>query len=281
MNLKQYLEDKRNIINDEIQKILVAQGNHPLREIFAYSLTDGKRFRPILVTASAEACGMDGRLALPASIAIEMIHNFSLIHDDLPCMDNDDYRRGKETCHKKFGETNALLTGDALMIFAFNILAGNNRNGSIPAESLLRTVSIFSEAAGHAGMTGGQVLDMNYQGKTAITREALMEIHTKKTGALITASTMAGGVIAGASEEMIDRLKQYGEKIGFTYQIIDDLLDMDTDPGSISFPAVFGVEESRRIAEESTNEAIRALDIFDHKGDPLRKIAEYLLNRKK
>lgn len=281
MNLKQYLEEKRTAINDEIKRILIAQGDHPLREIFAYALTDGKRFRPILVTASAEACGMDGSPALPAAVAIEMIHNFSLIHDDLPCMDNDDYRRGKETCHKKFGETNALLTGDALMIFAFNILAKNHGKNSVPAESLLRIVSIYSEAAGHAGMTGGQVLDMNYQGKTTITREALMEIHGKKTGALITASTMAGGIMAGASEEMIDRLKLYGEKIGFTYQIIDDLLDMETDPGSISFPAAFGVEESRRIAEESTAEAIRALDIFGGKGEPLRKIAEYLLNRKK
>ncbi len=281
MNLKQYLEEKRAIINDEIQSILSDQGDHPLREIFSYALTDGKRFRPILVMASAEACGMEGSPALPAAIAIEMIHNFSLIHDDLPCMDNDDYRRGKETCHKKYGETNALLTGDALMIFAFNILAKNNKNKSIPADHLLRTVSVFSEAAGHAGMTGGQVLDMNYQGKTTITKTALMEIHTKKTGALITASTMAGGIIAGASEEKIDRLKLYGEKIGLTYQIVDDLLDMDTDPCSISFPAAFGVEESRRIAEESTVDAIEALDIFDGKGEALRKIAEYLLNRKK
>lgn len=281
MDLKKYLEEKRAVINSEIKKILENQGEHPLREIFNYALTDGKRFRPILVTTSAEACGLEGNGALPAAIAIEMIHNFSLIHDDLPCMDNDDYRRGKETCHKKFGETDALLTGDALMIFAFNILAKRDENSPVPAENLLKVVSLFSEAAGHAGMTGGQVLDMKYQGKTEINKEALMEIHTKKTGALITASTMAGGIMAGASKEKIDQLKLYGEKIGLTYQIIDDLLDMDTDPGSISFPGVFGVEESRRIAEESTNEAILALDIFGDRGEPLRKIAEYLLNRKK
>lgn len=281
MNLKNYLEEKRVMVNEEIQRVLTAQGNHPLSEIFHYTLTDGKRFRPILVISSAEACGLEGSLALPAAVAIEMIHNFSLIHDDLPCMDNDDYRRGKETCHKKFGETDALLTGDALMIFAFNIIAKYRNDSSIPAENLLKVVSLFSEAAGHAGMTGGQVLDMNYQGKTVITKEALMEIHTKKTGALITASTVAGGIMAGASEEKIERLKLYGEKIGLTYQIIDDLLDMDTDPGSISFPAVFGVEESRRIAEESTGEAVHAMDIFGSKGEPLRKIAGYLLHRKK
>ena len=281
MDLKIYLKEKRSLINRQLDEYLKNDPDHPLQEIFHYAFVGGKRFRPILIIASTEACKGNGLAAIPAAIAMEMIHNFSLIHDDLPCMDNDDYRRERETCHKKFGETNALLAGDALLIYAFNILTGQKEGYPVSPESRLRLMELYSRASGHQGMTGGQVLDMEFQDKEEISKDQLLQIHTRKTGALITASTTAGGIVAGASEEIIDRLRIYGEKIGLTYQIIDDLLDMDTDPSSISFPAVYGVEQSKEIAKESTNEAIKALEIFDESAEPLRLIADYLLNREK
>lgn len=279
MKLKQYISDKRNIVDKWISTYLDDGLEHPLSEIFHYSMSGGKRFRPILVISSAEACGLDGENVIPAAIAIEMIHNFSLIHDDLPCMDNDEYRRNRETCHKKFGETEALLAGDGLLIEAFNILSRNAENPNISPEATLKVVELFSKSAGCMGMTGGQVLDMRYQEQKRIEAEILEEIHNKKTGALITSSVLAGGILAGASKEKLERLKLYGEKIGLTYQIIDDILDLDEDNQTISFPAVFGLEESREMARKSTEEAVSALDIFDERAEPLRQLADYLLNR--
>jgi len=280
LDIEKYISQKRNLIDKEISTWLDREGDHPLSQILRYSLSGGKRFRPILVISAAEACGCDGIFAMPAAMAVEMIHNFSLIHDDLPCMDNDDFRRGMETCHKKFGETEALLAGDALLICAFNILSGKTKGDFVSVESILKVIELYSRASGHFGMTGGQVLDMRNQGKTEIGSATLIRIHRHKTGALITASVMAGGIIAGASGEKIDRLKTYGEKIGLTYQIIDDILDMEADQGAISFPAVFGLDESRKMAEAATGEAINALDIFGDRAEPLRELAGYLLIRK-
>jgi len=281
LNLEKYISQKRKLVDEWISRYMDDGKEHPLSEIFRYSMSGGKRFRPILVISAAEACGLDGEDVIPAAIAIEMIHNFSLIHDDLPCMDDDEYRRDRETCHKKFGETDALLAGDGLLIEAFNILSKNAQNSKITSEAVLKVVELFSRSAGSMGMTGGQVLDMRYQKQKRIDAKVLEEIHSKKTGALITSSVLAGGILAGASEEKLERLKSYGEKIGLTYQIIDDILDLGEDNQTISFPAVFGLEKSRDMARKATEEAILSLEIFDEKADPLRQLADYLLNRKK
>ncbi|MCD4785759.1 MAG: polyprenyl synthetase family protein [Candidatus Eremiobacteraeota bacterium] len=279
MKLEKYISEKRKIVDKWISAYLNNGSEHPLSEIFRYSMSGGKRFRPILVISAAEACGLNAENVIPAAIAIEMIHNFSLIHDDLPCMDNDEYRRDRETCHKKFGETEALLAGDGLLIEAFNVLSKNTENSNISPGAILKVVELFSRSAGHLGMTGGQVLDMRYQGQKRIEAEVLEEIHSKKTGALITSSVLAGGILAEASKDRFERLKLYGERIGLTYQIIDDILDLGEDHQTISFPAVFGLEKSREMARKATEEAVSALDIFDERAEPLRQLAVYLLNR--
>jgi geranylgeranyl diphosphate synthase type II len=283
INLEEYLKEKRKIIDSGINNLLNSESPHPLREAFSYCLTGGKRFRPVLVMAAAEACGMPGEKVMPAAIAMELIHNFSLVHDDLPCMDNDDYRRGKETCHKKFGETEALLAGDAILIHSFEILSGNAKIEGISPVSVVRVVELFAKAAAHQGMTGGQVLDIRAaNGTIEPNKEILAEIHNKKTGALITASVVAGGILAGADENSLALLKIYGENIGLTYQIIDDILDMETDPekNAISFPAIFGYEESRKMAFDATEKAVRSLDSFGIGAEPLRLLAVFLRDRK-
>ncbi len=281
MNIAEYLKQKRELVNKAIKDLLQREKVHPLSDIYQYCLSEGKRFRPILVMASAEACGLDGEKVMPAALSLELIHNFSLVHDDMPCMDDDEYRRGKLTCHAKFGQTNALLAGDGLLIFAFRVLSDNAYIDGIDSKRVVEALRIISEASGHNGMTGGQVLDMMYQEKEEITPSILEEIHAKKTGALITASVLVGGTLAGASQEEIERLKIYGENIGITYQIIDDILDYGEDKDTISFPAVFGLEESKKRAFESTQKAIESLNIFGKAADPLREIAKFLLNRKK
>ncbi|MCE1245205.1 MAG: polyprenyl synthetase family protein [Firmicutes bacterium] len=283
VNLDVYLKEKRQIVDAAMKEYLNREPAHPLSEIFEYCLTGGKRFRPILVMAAAEACGADGSKVMPAALAMEMIHNFSLVHDDLPCMDNDDYRRGIETCHKKFGETDALLAGDAILISAFEMLAGNAEIDGISPGSVVKVVKLYAGCAAQQGMTGGQVLDM-HAAKNLITpdKEILSEIHNKKTGALITASVMAGGILGGASEDQLSSLETYGKNIGLTYQIIDDILDMETDPekNAISFPAIYGYEESRQMAFDATDKAVKSLETFGEEAEPLRKLALYLRDRK-
>ncbi|MFP4498618.1 MAG: polyprenyl synthetase family protein [Vulcanimicrobiota bacterium] len=281
MNLNDYLKQKRELIDKEILLCLKKEAQHPLSGLYDYCMAAGKRFRPILLVTSAEMFGKTPAQVMPAAISIELIHNFSLIHDDLPCMDNDDFRRGHPTCHKKFGQTDALLGGDGLLIFAFNMLARNAEISEISSESIVKVVELFSRAAGHHGMTGGQVLDMVYQRKEKIELEALEKIHNSKTAALIIASVTAGGILGGASYEEIEKLKLYGKNIGLTYQIIDDLLDMNEDKESISFPSVVGEEKARQMAAESTIEAIEALSIFGSGAQRLKEIATFLLNREK
>jgi geranylgeranyl diphosphate synthase type II len=277
--IEPYLEEKRRIIEGEIQQILEGEPDHPQGEIFAYCMGNGKRFRPILLMAAAEAFGLPGRQVIPAALSIEMIHNFSLVHDDLPCMDNDLERRGRPTCHARFGETEALLAGDGLLIFAFGVLTQNAEIPGIDPLSVVQVARLFSRSAGHLGMTGGQVMDMRFQKGGRITPEALMELHRKKTGALITASVLAGGMLAGASRDGLSSLKVYGDGIGLTFQIVDDLLDQDTDKTAVSFPGVFGQEESRRMAADATAQALKAIESLGERARPLGEIARLLLNR--
>lgn len=236
----------------------------------------GKRFRPILSFGAAEALGKSGKLALPAACAYEMIHCFSLAHDDLPCMDDDDLRRGKPTAHKVFGEAGALLAGDGLSIWAFHAIT--QLPEGVPADVGLRLVQDLAEASGHPGMVGGQVIDMDAQ-SGIIDRAGLERIHRSKTGALITGAVRGGAMLAGANEDQLERFTEYGKAVGLSFQLTDDILDADEDPDGVSFVSLIGMDETRRLVRESTERALTALSEFDSAADPLRALAVFLEDR--
>lgn len=264
-----------------------------LREAMEYSLlAGGKRLRPLLVIAAAEALGGKREPALPVSCAVEMIHTYSLIHDDLPAMDNDDFRRGKPTNHKVYGEAMAILAGDGLLTHAFHQVIQASRKYGIPAESALDIIEDLSMYAGPRGMVGGQVADM--QGEQGITSlEALQYIHQHKTGDLIVFSLKAGGRVSGASTAQLAALEKYGECIGFAFQIRDDILDLVGDEGKlgkkvqsdikqekVTYPYFIGLEASQAELERLTKAAIEAVNdgSIPHP-ERLIQLANYLTNR--
>ncbi len=251
-------------------------------------LGGGKRLRPVLALLATEACGADPGLALPAACALEMVHTYSLIHDDLPCMDDDDLRRGQPTCHKVFGEATALLAGDSLLTLAFEVLARDIQPRSVAAECVLA----LAEAAGPSGMAGGQMADLQAEDRTDITLEGLEAIHRRKTGALLRASLKIGGIIGGADPSKLQALDAYGHAVGLAFQIVDDLLDVQGDEvklgkrvnkdqglGKWTYPGLLGLEGSRRRARELADEAVEALAGFGGRGDRLRALALDLLER--
>ncbi len=302
-DLSGYLARHRDIINKSLERILSGFDSH--RELIlamAHSLmAGGKRLRPILAMAAASACGKDGLMALPAGCAIEMIHTYSLIHDDLPAMDDDDLRRGLVTCHKKFSEATAILAGDALLTHAFRVLArpapvfdlypGN--------DVLLELVARISRAAGVDGMVEGQMLDMQSSnpGPEQNPDQALdhlIRLHDLKTGKMISVSLEAGLLSVNAPERLSQPLLKYAESIGLAFQVMDDILNVEGDPeimgkaaGSdaandkATFPAILGLEPSRKYAAKLIRDALEALDGFDHNADPLRAIAGYIIHRKR
>jgi geranylgeranyl diphosphate synthase, type II len=246
-----------------------------------------KRLRPILVLMSCQACGCDSSQALPAACAVEMIHTYSLIHDDLPAMDDDDMRRGRPSCHTRFGEATAILAGDALLAQAFEVLAG----GIHPPQIAARCCAELAQAAGACNLVGGQQDDLESEFSASGT-EQLERIHRRKTGAMIEVSLRLGGLIAGANESQLTALKAYGEKLGLAFQIVDDLLDLegsqaalgkrtakDEKRGKLTFPAVLGSEESRRRATQLISEATQALEPFGNHSAPLTALAHYVLER--
>lgn len=285
--LSSYLREKKTLIDRYLMMFLGSPGKLPptLYESMRYSLSaGGKRIRPILSIASCEAVGGMTEDVIPAAIAIEMIHTYSLIHDDLPAMDNDDLRRGKPTNHKVFGEATAILAGDGLLTLAFSILSGVSNSMKIIHEIAL--------AAGPEGMVGGQQLDIENEGKN-IDVKALEELHRRKTGALILAAVRSGGIAGGAAETQLSALTDYGMKIGLAFQIADDILDLEGDveyigksPGKDvkqnknTYPALLGLAESKIVARNLVDEALEALESFDEKAAPLRMIAEYIIDRK-
>lgn len=262
-------------------------------EAVRYSVSaGGKRLRPILCMAAAEAVGGETEAVLPAACALEMIHTYSLIHDDLPAMDNDDFRRGKPTSHKVFGEGIAILAGDALLTEAFRLLGDRVRMPDVPPERTLQVVREIAEAAGFFGMVGGQVKDLLAEGEK-VDLQTLYVIHRLKTGALILASLRAGAILAGAEEASLAPLSDYGRRIGLAFQIVDDILNVEGDPallgkgtgsdaarGKVTFPALMGVEASRARAEELIREALASLKAFDERAAPLRAIARHILERR-
>lgn len=291
-NLQDYLDIKRKRIEAALDRYLPPLDSRPqvLHESIRYSmLAPGKRLRPTLVLAAAEALHTPDEAVMPTACALECIHVFSLIHDDLPCMDNDDYRRGRLTNHKVYGEAMALLAGDALLALAFQLIADNA--ATVPIERVLPTIRLIAEASGTWGMVGGQVVDMESQGRE-VTPETLRYIHEHKTGALLTASVLAGALVAGADATQTEALRTYGGHIGLAFQIADDILDVTGDEAKLgkpvgsdeerdkaTYPKLFGLEESRRRAHAEVEAAVESLKLFDAAAEPLRAISRYIVER--
>jgi len=261
-----------------------------LRASMAYSLmAGGKRLRPVLLMAAADAVGADGTKFLPVACALEMIHTYSLIHDDLPAMDNDDLRRGKPTNHVVYGEGIAILAGDALLTLAFTVIL---RQKAVPAEALLRVVDEVSRAAGAEGMVGGQVLDLEAENRQ-ISMEELRRVHTGKTGALFRAALRSGAILAGASEEQLSALTAYADHFGLAFQITDDILDVIGNAEEIGKPVgsdeknhkstyvtLTSLEMAQELARRTVAEAEAALSVFGQEAAFLRELVAYLVNRK-
>jgi geranylgeranyl diphosphate synthase type II len=293
-DLKAYLSQRKQLVEAVLERIFPVPSGLQKRVVEAarYSLfAGGKRLRPILCLAAAEVVGGDIDSALPAACALEMIHTYSLVHDDLPAMDNDDFRRGVPTNHKVFGEAIAVLAGDTLLTEAFEyfaLCAGDR----VSAEKVLEVMRIAVKAAGYRGMIGGQVIDLECENrKVDLATVEYMHIH--KTGALLSASLEIGAILGGGDEVRIKALKTYGHHIGLAFQITDDLLDVEGDaevmgktPGSdaaknkMTYPALLGIAQSRDASREHVDRSLEALAGFDEKAEPLRAIARYLLVRK-
>jgi geranylgeranyl diphosphate synthase type II len=296
MEIKSYLNEQRQLVEAAFaQFIPQADGDFKDHiDAMRYSLlAGGKRVRPILCLASARAIAgnnIDDQDVLPTACALECIHTYSLVHDDLPAMDNDDLRRGKATNHVLYGEAGAILAGDGLLTWAFDLLS-NPAHGNLDADKKLHITHCISRAAGSFGMVGGQALDIATE-NTSFPFETLQTIHRSKTGALITASVMAGGIAAGADHTQLNSLENYGNQIGLAFQIVDDLLNAtstteqlgkaagsDAELGKATYPSYFGIEETRKRAKKAVEEAKNCLADFDDKARPLRLLADYIYTR--
>ncbi|HEY8341888.1 MAG TPA: farnesyl diphosphate synthase [Calditerricola sp.] len=291
--LAAYLRDKADAVDNEMRR-LMARGDIPprLREAMAYSLfAGGKRIRPVLLLAAMEALGAPSELGLPAACAVEMVHTYSLIHDDLPAMDDDDWRRGRPTNHRVYGEAMAILAGDALLTEAFGVLAAESATRGVPPATIVALVRELAEAAGAAGMVGGQALDLEAEGKDMSVAE-LSAVHRRKTAALLVFCVRAGGLLAGANAQQLEALTRYAEHLGLAFQIQDDILDevgdatklgkpvgSDRRKGKATFPALLGLEASRREVARLTEAAKAALDAPGIDGRVLAALADYLLAR--
>ncbi len=278
--LKAYLRNKRQVIDKALRRYLVSSRKFPavIHEAMRYSvLSSGKRLRPILALACAEMCGGKQSHVIACACALEFIHTYSLIHDDLPAMDNDDYRRGRLTCHKKFNDAIAVLAGDALLSRAFEIMLEDTHIKREVIVDIARSIGTY-------GMIGGQVADIEIaRHRMCVLNKAktLNYIHTHKTGALLNVSLKAGAVIAGASRRQVLAVENYGKNIGLAFQIADDLLDLNTtsDETVLTYPEVYGVEKSRKKAKMLAEDAKRELKIFAGRADMLKALADYIVNR--
>ncbi|HEY3306864.1 MAG TPA: farnesyl diphosphate synthase [Desulfuromonadaceae bacterium] len=296
MDLKTYLKTQCARVDAALDNFLPKETDLPfsLHKAMRYSVfAGGKRVRPILMLAACQAVGGDTERALPAACAMEMIHTYSLIHDDLPAMDDDDFRRGNPTNHKVFGEAIAILAGDGLLTEAFKLISDPLFASDVPAAARLAVIHEIATCAGSYGMVGGQVVDMESEGNKDIDLPTVQYIHTHKTGALIKASVKAGALLGGADELKLVAITRYGEAAGLAFQIADDILDIegtteeigkdagsDEARGKATYPAVMGLPAAKQEAQAMMDEAFRALEIFGAEADPLREIATYIVNRK-
>jgi geranylgeranyl diphosphate synthase, type II len=296
-DLKRYLDTRRGAIDHALKIYLCANGREKADIVTAmnYSIeAGGKRLRPILCIAAAHATGQREDMALPIGCALEMIHTYSLIHDDLPAMDDDDLRRGKPTCHKAFNEATAILAGDALLTRAFQLLTEHAlQQPACRHAQWLKIFALIARAAGHEGMIEGQMRDIKAEGMP-LTAEQLEQLHRLKTGALISASVEAGAIVGDADEKTFGRLREYGRCIGLAFQVTDDILNEEGDPEIMgkavgtdrlheknTYPALMGLKAAKQKAIDLVNQALCSLDIFDNKSDPLRAIARYVIDRQR
>jgi geranylgeranyl diphosphate synthase type II len=292
MKLPAFFEEDRALIEAALKRLLPSEHTQPptIHRAMHYSIAaGGKRIRPILCVEAARLFTDDLAGAVDAGCALEFIHTYSLIHDDLPALDNDDLRRGKPTNHKVFGEAMAILAGDALLTLAFQTLA----NAPIEAERCVRAIAEVSAAAGSVnGMVGGQVADIEGERKP-VDAAGLEYIHRSKTAALIRASIVAGAIAGGAADEDVERLRRFGENIGWAFQVVDDILDVEESSAALgktagkdqaqqkaTYPSLFGLEKSRQIAGELSENAIRELDAYGLRGTNLRALGEFLVARR-
>lgn len=300
-NLRKYLDEKQGLVNQYLGRLLqVFDQNRELISAMDHSLmAGGKRLRPILAMAAATACGKDFLYALPSCCSIEMIHTYSLIHDDLPAMDDDDLRRGLPTCHKKFSEATAILAGDALLTYAFHVLSQPEPvfKKYPDSQTRLKLIEMISRASGIQGMVEGQMMDMqsfspHHKVAQNDSLAHLKKIHALKTGKMITVSVEAGSVSVGADSEITDQLVVYADNVGLAFQVVDDILNIEGDPkimgkaaGSdalndkMTFPAIIGLDASKKYARELIDTAIESISQFDEAAVPLRAIARYIINR--
>jgi geranylgeranyl diphosphate synthase, type II len=290
-DLNNYLKQQQIIVEQALDQSIAIARPEKIYEAMRYSLlAGGKRLRPILCLATCDLMGGTEAMAMPTACALEMIHTMSLIHDDLPAMDNDDFRRGKPTNHKVYGDDIAILAGDGLLAYAFEYVATQTKN--VAPENIIRVVAALGRTVGAAGLVGGQVLDLESEGKADITAETLSFIHTHKTGALLEASVVCGAILANAQPEDIARLSRYAQNIGLAFQIIDDILDItatdeqlgktagkDLQAQKATYPSLWGLEKSRLKAQELVDDAITQLSTYDIKAEPLRAVASYIVTR--
>jgi geranylgeranyl diphosphate synthase type II len=295
MDIKLYLKEKKALVDEALEGFLPesTELSADVVKAMRYSLfAGGKRLRPILCIAGAEAVEGDAQSVLPVACALEMIHTYSLIHDDLPVMDNDDLRRGKPTNHRVFGEAMALLAGDGLLTKAFHLMTHPDPENRVKPTASLKVIGLIAAAAGYEGMVGGQVVDIQFERKEG-DASVVEFIHTRKTGALISASVCSGGILGGAGKDQLRALTSYGKNIGLAFQVADDILNVegssqemgksvgsDAQQGKITYPAVFGLERSREIQRDLVDRAMESLKYFGNRADPLRHIASYIIKRK-
>jgi geranylgeranyl diphosphate synthase type II len=286
MELTSYLKEKKKIIDNYLEDELPPENKEPstIHQSIRYTvLNGGKRIRPILTIMVAELLGEDYKKILPAAAGIEIIHNFSLVHDDLPCMDNDDFRRGKLTSHKVFGEAMAVLTGDALLVLGMDFICRNAQIDGITDNSVVSAIKNILQMLGTQKMLGGQVDDISWNNEKG--NDSFIEsIYSRKTSALICAALKTGALLLDASQEQIIALEKYGEKIGLAFQITDDLLDLQEDnkiDDKPTYPEIFGIEKSKKAAQQYCNEAKDSLSIFGKKANLFYELADFILDRKK
>jgi geranylgeranyl diphosphate synthase type II len=294
-DLTAYLNDKKKLINNELGIIFRDfASSSQIEQAMKYSLmAGGKRIRPTLCLAATEAVGGNIVSSLPAACALEMIHTYSLIHDDLPAMDDDELRRGKPTSHVAFDEATAILAGDALLTLAFQILSSPVKIKESEALIWLNVIQVISSAAGFKGIIDGQMKDIISEG-ASLSLDDLKNMHALKTGALIEASIFSGAILGNGSQEQIKQLGIYAKYIGLAFQVTDDILNVEGNPAVMgkavgtdkyrkksTYPLIMGLNESKEFATDIVNNALKSIELFDNKADPLRAVAEYILKRKK
>ncbi len=291
-NLEAYLQERQKLCETALDMAIPVIYPEKIYQSMRYSLlAGGKRLRPILCLAACEMIGGTISMAMPTACAMEMVHTMSLIHDDLPAMDNDDYRRGRLTNHKVYGEDIAILAGDGLLAYAFELVATQTPE-TVSRDRVLQVIARLGKALGAAGLVGGQVVDLDSEGKSDISLETLNFIHNHKTAALLEASVVCGGIVAGASSQDIQKLTSYSQNIGLAFQIIDDILDItatqeqlgktagkDLIAKKVTYPSLWGLEESRSKAQQLVEAACQELETFGKLAHPLQSLAHFITSR--